>query len=105
MAVAAADDLYSLLGVPATASPRQIADARRRLMRTWHPDLNPSPDAQAKSKAINRAADILLDPVQRRSYDEYRLSVARPRGDPKRWTPPPIPAPPFWPEGVDADVV
>ena len=87
MAVAAGDDLYSLLGVPVTASPQQIADARRRPMRTWHPDLIPSPDALAKSKAINRAAHISLDPVQRRSYDESRLSVARPRGDPKQ--PPP----------------
>src|SRR5262245_28062846 len=81
MAVAAGDDLYSLLGVPVTASPQQIADARRRLMRTWHLDLIPSSDALAKSKAINRAAHNLARP--RPAPELRRVSAQRgaaPRG-------------------------
>lgn len=64
-------DHYSVLGVPPTASARQIRDAYRALARAHHPDLNPDdPEAERMFKRISRAWEVLRDPKTRRAYDE-----------------------------------
>ena len=63
------DDLYTVLGVRPTASPKAIRDAYHRLARTNHPDVNSAPDAEERMKAINRAYEVLSDPERRRQYD------------------------------------
>ena len=54
--VAMARDYYDVLGVPRSASDKEVRQAFRRLARKYHPDVNPG-DAQAEErfKEINRA--------------------------------------------------
>jgi curved DNA-binding protein CbpA len=59
-------DPFDLLGVPENASDKAIKAAWRRLIRECHPD-NAADDADrqarlARSAALNRARDVLLDP-------------------------------------------
>jgi curved DNA-binding protein CbpA len=67
--MALGSDPYAVLGVPRDADDAQVAQARRRLSRQYHPDLNPAPDAVARFKEVQRAFDLLSDPVARAEYD------------------------------------
>jgi curved DNA-binding protein len=64
-------DYYATLGVPKTATAKDIKQAYRRLARKFHPDVNPG-DKKAEShfKEINEAYEVLGDPEKRRKYDE-----------------------------------
>src|ERR1700747_870636 len=65
-------DYYRVLGVPKTASEKEIKDAYRKLARKHHPDLNPN-DAEANKKfqQLNEANEVLSDPEKRKKYDKY----------------------------------
>lgn len=63
-------DLYAELGVSTDATESEIRVAYRRRVRASHPDLNrEDPDAMARTKRLNVAARVLLDPALRRAYD------------------------------------
>src|ERR1700747_95370 len=65
-------DYYRVLGVPKTASEKEIKDAHRKLARKHHPDLNPNdPEANKKFQQINEANEVLSDPEKRKKYDKY----------------------------------
>ena len=49
-------DYYKILGVPKTASEKEIKAAYRKLAREFHPDINKSKDAEAKFKSVNEAS-------------------------------------------------
>ncbi len=66
-------DYYAVLGVPLSASPEQIQAAFRALARTFHPDVNTSPDAQERFCAISAANEVLSDPARRAEYDRTAL--------------------------------
>lgn len=61
--------LYQVLGVDAKAEPEVIEAAWKAGMRKYHPDTNRTKSAEARSKAINAAHDILRDPEKRKAYD------------------------------------
>jgi curved DNA-binding protein len=65
-------DYYEVLGVPRTATQKEITSAFRKLARKHHPDLNAG-DKQAESrfKEISQAHDVLSDAKKRSLYDEF----------------------------------
>lgn len=60
---------YHILGVSSDASDDEILAAFRRKVKEWHPDVCGHPDAEERMREINKAAEILCDPVHRRRYD------------------------------------
>jgi hypothetical protein len=65
-------DHYAILGVTPKAEAVVISAAYRALMRHYHPDTNPDPDAQAKAREITAAYSVLRDPQKRADYDARR---------------------------------
>ena len=64
-------DYYATLGVPRTATEKEIKSAFRKLARKHHPDLNPGDKAaEQRFKEINEAHEVLADPEKRKRYDE-----------------------------------
>jgi curved DNA-binding protein CbpA len=61
---------YAVLGVPRDADGNRVREAFRRLVRRYHPDINPGdPAAESRIKEINEAYDVLSDPEKRRKYN------------------------------------
>lgn len=69
--MAAKRDYYEILGVSRDASQDEIKRAYRKLALKYHPDRNPSPEAEEKFKEISEAYAVLSDPEKRRLYDTY----------------------------------
>ena len=65
-------DYYSVLGVPRSASEREIKRAFRRLARQYHPDVNKTDtEAEERFTEINLAYEVLSDSENRRKYDRF----------------------------------
>jgi hypothetical protein len=75
--VSGSTDLYAVLGLRRSASQDDIAQAYRRLARTYHPDISQQPDAAERMRAINTAYAVLSDPARRAQYDAA-VHFARP---------------------------
>src|SRR5436190_23920388 len=70
-------DFYEVLGVPPSASEKDITRAYRKLAKQYHPDANPgNKEAEEKFKAVAAAYDVLGDAAKRKEYDEVRQMVA-----------------------------
>ncbi len=66
-------DYYEILGVSRTATEKELKEAYRRLVKKYHPDLNPTNRQEAEKifKEINEAYEVLSDPEKRKLYDKY----------------------------------
>src|SRR5487761_1287243 len=64
-------DYYEVLGVPRTASQKEISTAFRKLARKHHPDLNAGDkQAEARFKEVSEAHDVLSDAKKRPLSDQ-----------------------------------
>ncbi len=61
---------YEMLGVPRDASPQEIKQAYLALVKRYHPDVNPAPNAHELFVRIQEAYQVLSDPEKRAAYDE-----------------------------------
>ena len=95
----AEESYYELLQVQPTADVEVIRAAYRSLARRYHPDQNPSPSAEATTKRLNAAWEVLSDPAKRAEYDRTFAGGSssrpapppRPQNPPTQETPPPRP--------------
>eukprot|EP00055_Hartaetosiga_balthica_P001862 m.2087 g.2087 ORF g.2087 m.2087 type:complete len:267 (+) comp1716_c0_seq1:203-1003(+) len=62
-------DYYSILDVPKDASKKDIKRAFRKFALIYHPDKNPSEDAQEQFITIATAYETLSDDTLRKQYD------------------------------------
>lgn len=71
-------DPYAVLGVPRDASPLQVARARRRLAKRFHPDLHPGQDVSESMRRVNEAWYILSSVARRAAYDRAHPHAGTP---------------------------
>jgi len=64
-------DYYEILGVSRDATKQEIKKAYRKLALKYHPDKNPSKEAEEKFKEISEAYAVLYDDEKRKMYDMY----------------------------------
>jgi DnaJ-class molecular chaperone len=78
-----ADDPYTVLGVPRTASEDDIRRAYRKLAKELHPDLNPANRTQAEErfKKVSAAYGVIGDAEKRKQYDRGEIDA---NGEPRR---------------------
>lgn len=62
-------DYYTILDVPRNADVQTIRRSYRKLVKDFHPDTNPNPEAPERFKVIAIAYEILSSPEKRRDYD------------------------------------
>ncbi|TFK85102.1 DnaJ-domain-containing protein [Polyporus arcularius HHB13444] len=75
-------EFYDLLGVPVDVNDTDLKKAYRKQAIKFHPDKNPSPDAEEKFKEISKAYQILSDPNLRAVYDKNGAKMTDTEGAP-----------------------
>jgi DnaJ-class molecular chaperone len=74
-------DPYTVLGVPRSASEKDIKSAYRKLAKKYHPDQNPDdPSAHGKFAEATNAYDLLNDIDKRAQFDRGEIDAD---GNPK----------------------
>ncbi|KAL0577297.1 DnaJ-like protein [Marasmius crinis-equi] len=73
-------EYYDLLGVPVDADDSTLKKAYRKQAMKYHPDKNPSVDAEEKFKEISKAYQVLSDPNLRTVYDKNGKSMVDKEG-------------------------
>ncbi len=69
-------DPYSVLGVPKSASEKDLKAAYRKLAKAHHPDQNPDdPKAHAKFAEVSSAYDFLTDKDKRGAFDRGEIDA------------------------------
>jgi molecular chaperone DnaJ len=64
-------DYYEILGVDKNADKTELKRKYRKLALKYHPDKNPSKEAEEKFKEISEAYAVLSDEEKRKMYDQY----------------------------------
>ena len=73
-------DYYDVLGVSRDANERDIKRAYHKLAMDFHPDRNPTPEAEAKFKEASEAYEVLSDSSKRQIYDRAGFDGLRSQG-------------------------
>ncbi len=69
-------DPYTVLGVPRSASEKDIKSAYRKLAKKYHPDQNPDdPSAHGKFAEATHAYDLLNDTEKRGQFDRGEIDA------------------------------
>jgi len=63
-------DPYQTLGLKRGANAQEIRKAYKQYAKEWHPDKNKNENAEDKFVEINKAYELLSDPVRRKMYDQ-----------------------------------
>ena len=64
--MATSKNYYDILGVDKNASEDEIKSAFRKMAKKYHPDINKTPEAEAKFKEVGEAYSVLGDAEKRR---------------------------------------
>lgn len=73
-------DHYAVLGVHRHSSDQQIREAYLKLVRKYHPDVDPGdPAGKERFLEIQQAFDVLGDPVRRTEYDRSASPTTTPK--------------------------
>ena len=72
-------DPYRVLQILPDADQEEIKVAFRRLARRYHPDRAPDAASMARMIEVNRAWELIGDPVRRAAYDRANGIVRGPR--------------------------
>ncbi len=73
-------DYYEVLGLSRDADDRAVKRAYRKLAMEFHPDRNPTPEAEEKFKEASEAYEVLSDPQKRQIYDRHGHEGLRGQG-------------------------
>ena len=76
-------DHYTVLGVTPASEDVAIRAAYRALMRRYHPDADPSPEAAEKAREINEAYRVLSERERRARYDDEQAASSPLKFDPQ----------------------
>ena len=69
-------DPYSILGVPRSASEKEIKSAYRKLAKELHPDTNKdNPKAAERFSEVTGAYDLLSDKDKRARFDRGEIDI------------------------------
>lgn len=66
----ATKNYYQILNISQNATQEEIKKAFRTLAKQYHPDVNPSPDANEVMQQITEAYEVLSDIEKRKQYDK-----------------------------------
>ena len=66
---------YFILSLNIYAGDAEIKQSYRRLALQFHPDKNPTPEAEAIFKEVNEAYEVLGDPLRKAIYDQMLRGV------------------------------
>ncbi len=69
---------YFILGITIYARDSEIKSSYRKLALKYHPDKNPSADAESIFKEINEAYEVLSDPQRKLLYDQMLVGIKPP---------------------------